>query len=459
MTTRITRRHLLAGAAALAGAAGGTEGVRAARTRSVDGAFDPAEHGYGFRNWSTRDQYFDSPIVRSRRSVRERIRTEWNERARTVLDLDTDPFPEPLLDAVTAQVRTAIVQRAGTNGHCYGMVLTAQQYFEDPSSIPVDRRVASEIEDPTVPIEDPATPVYDGIVERQAAQYLRFRAWLGRRAMVRPEWIDASRLLGDVRSVVEAFGTATLSLFDDDLSGHQVLAYGYEEDGGGVRVPIYDPNRAATSYRGERPTLRFDRSGGALAMRAYGRYTHVLFNRYDQIERATGRGRASPLDHLRVGPSTVHESLFPVVVVTTDTEDAELAVVAPDGTELQRIRGGLMDGSRGDLARLRSLYGADSGTYRVGVFGTRRTDYELRALAADADGAVVRAVRTGTVGSGELHEYALDVPEDGDGTMVRERRGGVPSGLVGGAGAIGGVAVGVASHRAFQRLRSRDRPG
>lgn len=453
---KLTRRHLL-GAALVVGTARGGGTVRARRL-TENGGFTPIDHGYGFRNWSPRDQYFDSPPPPARASIRERIRTGWRDQARDIIGLDTAGLSDRLLDAITEQVRTALIQRAGTNGHCYGMVLSAQRYFEDPSTIPVDRRVASEIEDPTVPIDDPSAPVYEEILERQASQFLGFRAWLGRRAMVRPEWIDSRKLLADVRAVVEAFGTATLSLFNESLYGHQVLAYGFETDGESVRIPIYDPNRTAASYGGDTPEIRFDPDGGTLSMRSYGEYTHVLFNRYDQIERATDRENAGPLDHLTVGRPTVRGSLFPLAYVTVDGDDEalELCIADPDGEELDRVRGTYMDRTRGDVSTVRSLYGADPGTYHVGVYGMGSTDYELTALVADTGGTVVDETRSGTLEAGELHEYTLEVPEEGDGTVDRTNGGWFGSALTGGAGALGGIAAGALGHRTLQQLRDRD---
>ncbi len=454
----ITRRHVIVGAASVVGATG-VEGTALGARQDGESTFRPVEHGYGFRNWSLRDQYFDPPPNPPRASIRERIRTEWRKAARYSLGVETDRFPSGLLEAIVTQVRTPLVQRAGTNGHCYGMVLTAQGYFERPETIPVDRRVASEIEDPTVPVEEPTAPVYEEITRRQAEQYLEFRAWLGRRAMLHPEWIDMRRLLDDVRSVVATFGTATLSLFDEDLFGHQVLAYGFEQDGDGVSIPIYDPNRTAVTYRGETPEIRFESDEGTLSMQPYDRYTHVLFNRYDQIERATDRDRTSPLDHLTVDRARVRDALFPVAVVTVDSADVELTVVDPNGEELDRIRGEGMDRNRGDLARLRSLYGADPGTYRVGVLGTQATDYELTAVVAGPEGTLVDATRTGSVDPGEFHAYDLSVPEEGSGTMTRDGGGRLRPALVGGAGAVVGVAVGAVGYRTLRGLRGRDGPG
>lgn len=454
MAGGISRRRLLWGAASALGVARGVGGVVRAQSGSGADGFTPVDNGFGFRNWSPRDQYFESPPDPSRTEVRQRVRSGWSDRSRAVLDLRTDRFPERLVDAIATQLRQAIVQRAGANGHCYGMVLAAQQYYERPETIPVDRRSASDIEDPTVPVEEPVAPVYEDVVRLQAEQFLRFRVWLGRRAMLHPEWIDTGAILEDVESVVETFGTAALTLFDGSLYGHQVLAYALEDRGDAAVVRIYDPNRPAVSYRSGPLELVFDREEETATMRPYGRYTRLLFNQYDRIERASDRDLASPLDHLTVGRSTVRSSLFPLALVLVDTNDVEVTVVAPDGTELDRTRGTHMDRDRGSYARMRSLYGASPGTYRIDLFGHEDTDYELRAVVCDTDGTLVDSTRSGTIGVGEVHEYDLEIPEDGEGTMARTGDDVLGSAAVVGGAAVGGAAVGALGYRTLQQKRN-----
>ena len=452
MDGEFTRRRVLRGTvAAVAGSV--AVGRTSARRQVETGRFVPARDGFGFRNWSPKDQYFDAPPDPTPAEVRARVRSRWRDRSRAVLGLDTRRLPDLLVEAMATRLRLAVVQRAGTNGHCYGMALTAQRYYERPGAIPVDRPSASEIEHPTVPIEEPTAPVYDEIVGAQAEQFLRFRAWLGRRAMLHPEWIDAGAILRDVEAVLDSYGTAALTVFDGTLYSHQVLAYGFEERDGVVRVPVYDPNRSAPTYGNGPPALEFDRADGTLAMRPYGRYTGVLFNRYDRIEGATGREAASPLDHLSVDRSTVRASLLPLVLVLVDSADVEVTVVDPNGEELDRLRGTHMDGGRGDYARLRSLYGAAAGTYRIGVFGGESTDYELRAVVVDGDGPIVDSTTTASIDVGESHQYDLEVPEDGAGA-VEDASGGWPrSGLVCGAGVAGGAVAGAIGYGLLRRRR------
>lgn len=445
MERGVTRRRFLQ-----AIAAGGGTGLagrgRAQQAAEPDG-FAPTRHGFGFRNWSPRSQYFDDPPDPTQPAIRETIRTGWRDQFDVVLDLDTTVLPAPLVDAIATHLRTLVVQLAGTNGHCYGMVLSAQRYFEQPETIPVDRPTASDIEDPTVPIDRPEAPVYADIVDLQAAQFLRFRAWLGRRAILHPNWIDTRAVVDDVRSVVEADGTASLLLFNDSLYGHQVLAYDSRARDDGVVIAVYDPNRTAASYRDGRSVLQFVREGNGLSMQPYRGYTGALFNRYDRIERATGRRDAGPLDHLRVDRATVRASLFPVVLVLVDTEAVDLVVVDPEGAPLERLRGTHMDRTRGEAARMRARYGAVPGTYRISVLGNRRTEYEVEVNVSGLDGEIVHAGHAAGIRAGAVHEYELVVPESGVGSLSRVGGGTRLAGLVGGAGALGGVAAGALGYR------------
>lgn len=51
---------------------------------------------------------------------------------------------------------------------------------------------------------------------------------------------------------------------------------------------------------------------------------------------------------------------------------------------------------------MRSLYGAEPGTYRISVFGNDATDYELTILVAEPDGVIVDETRAVTL---ELATY------------------------------------------------------
>lgn len=410
---------------------------------STTAGFDPSRHGFGFRNWSSQTQDFEVPDADpSDDRVRERLRSGWRGPAASVLGLRLTAVPDALLDALTDQLRGSLLQRAGTNGHCYGMGLAAQRYFERPATLPLELATASEVQHPAAPLEEPDAPVYREIVGLQADQFLRFRAWLGRRAMLWPDRIDVDAQLRDVRAVIDTFGTATVSLLESQLSGHQVLAYDYDDHADGTTLSVYDPNHRAELYDRQRRTIEFERTERGLSMRPYGRYTRFLFNRYDRIEDATGREDASPLDHTDLGATEVRESLFPMALVTVDSEDVDLAVSTPGGGRLGRTRGAFMDRSRWRHPRLRFAYGVDSGRYRIGILGRKTTAYTLRARVVGRAGGSLDATRSGTVEAGETRTYDATVPDDPDEEGGLEPvSDGTPWTTV--AGVAGGAALGV----------------
>ena len=417
-----------------------------------DDGFDPTRHAYGFRNWSTTNPYFEVPTDPSPPTVLDRIRETWPDAASETTGLGSLRLTGALLDVAAVQLRQAIVQRAGTNGHCYGMVLTGQRYYEKPEAIPVDAQTASDIPDPTVPAEEPRAPVYDEIVNRQADQFLKFRVWVGRKAMLYRQWLDTTALLGDVQSVIDRFGTAGLTLFNDTRYSHQVLAHEFTEDEDGVSIEIYDPNDSARTYRFERRTLRFDRgTDGSLSMRPYGPYTGALFTRYDRIEMASDRSTAGPLDHLTVDGETLRETLLPLLFVCVDSPSVSLSVVGPDGEPVGRLRSVHMDRSRGDHPGLRSRYGASPGRYRVSLFGTESTDYELQARLVGPEGSRLDVTRSGSLDAGERRAFDLRVPESGGGRLSRADPGG-PIARTAGTGAVG-AGIGGLGYYTFRRVR------
>ena len=132
------------------------------------------------------------------------------------------------------------------DGLCGGMVFTARDLFEAGVGVPLDR-------------EPPAngSPRFKSIVRRQVQSLdwmrLPFRFWLksalgasfgGDRARVTYEkdWPKVRRQIDEGRLVM--IGLVRVGGWNPfRLTGnHQVMAYGYAEDGRGVTLRIYDPN-------------------------------------------------------------------------------------------------------------------------------------------------------------------------------------------------------------------------
>lgn len=417
--------------------------------------FDPTRHGFGFRNWSSRNRPFETPEVDLPRDrIETQIKEQWADDARSLLGLQPSQFGEVLLATITTQLRETIVQNAGTNGHCYGMALAAQRYYERPGSLPLPRESAAEIMHPTEPIDAPEAPVYREILDLQSEQFLRFRSWLGRRAMLWPDRIDLDAQLADVRAVVDTFDTAVITVLDSRLSGHQLLVYDYESNGVETILYVYDPNRQASTYEPRRRAVTIDRTDdGGRSMQPYGQYTHLLFNRYDRIEAAADRSSAAPSDHLEMRPEEIREALFPTALVTVDTADVSLSVSRPSGRPLERLRGSFMDRSNGVFPRLRFGYGIDTGRFRIALVGKRDTEYDLRVRIAGPDGVRVDDSATDRIESGETHSYVGTVPDSPDELGGLERVDTTGSPWRFGAVALGGSAVGAG---AYHILRDRE---
>ena len=157
--------------------------------------------------------------------------------------------------------------------------------------------------------------------------------------------------------------------------------------------------------------------------------------------------------------SSVRAGLFPLVVVLVDTDDVNLTVETPAGAELTRASAEYMDVTRGEVARVRSRYGAEAGTYRLAVFGNEPTDYEMDVLVADPDGPIVREARSGTLELGDGHEYELEVPSEGDGSIARSGGDLGRSAVLAGGGTVGGFAAGAVAYRALRGDSGRDPSG
>ncbi|WP_115863889.1 hypothetical protein [Halorussus litoreus] len=440
------------------------------RTRQRDG-FDPSIHGFGFQNWSTRESVFtehDHEAV-DEGQVRRLLGRRWEGPARRVLDVNVLKLPDTLFDAIAKQLYVSVNQQSGTNGHCYGMVFAAQQYFEDPGSVPLDREVASEFTHPETPVEDRENgPVAAEIDYYHITQFFDLHSWLGRRAILRPGWIDYERQLDRIAAVVDEFGTAGITVFDSQTrASHQVLVYDYSREPDATRLFVYDPNYRAGRYARPRPPepIEVDTTGSEPTVRPYGKgYDGFVFNRRGRVAAARSASEdesgsedansSSPL----VGPTGggVADQLFDLALFLVDSEAVSLTVVGPDDRPLLRDAATSIDRSRTEYGRMRYRYGFSPGRYDITVVGEADADYALRALVADAEGTRLDARPSTSIGAGEVHRYAAEVPKSGTGSIERAtgRSGGSSWRRRLGAVGVGAGAAAVAAG-AYARIRNR----
>ena len=461
MTARRTRRAFLGAVAApaLVGVGrAGRAGWAASTARAGDDAFRPSVHGFGFRNWSTAVPTFPEHVHESvaEEDVRRGVGREWRGALEGALALDASGLSSAVIDAIAKQVYVSLNQRSATNGHCYGMTFVAQRYFERPEEVPFGRATASELTHPAEPVEDPSVaPVGREVDYFQNRQFLDPYAWLGRRVMAYPAWIDYGAQLSVLRSVVEAYGTAGVTLLDTATgASHQILVHDVRDGPSGFSLAFYDPNRPAAEYENAPPArIDLDRTDDGYVVRPYGRgFDAFVYNRYDRAIAA--RGDTDPLEHVDGSAVHVRRRLTSLALFLVDSPAVHLAVLGPDGRPVRRDRSPFMDRRHTEYHSMRYRYGPPPGRYRVVLTGEAATEYALLVKVASPDGEVVATEVTDSIGAGEVHAYTATVPESGtSGTLERDRDGAVPHWLLGGAG----IAVGAAG--AVYAFRRRGRPG
>lgn len=475
---RWSRRTLLRGLG-VAGTSGGAALGRASVARARGGAggagdadrtsgFDPAVHGFDFRNWSTADPHFpthDHGRV-SETEIRRTLDQSWSRALERLFGLSFASLPEALLSAIAEQLYVSANQFAAANGHCYGMSYAAQRYFERPEEVPLGREHASRFGHPEAPSRDDSRdPVAQDIDVYQTAQLLDPYAFVGRRELLSPRSIDYERQLAAVRAAVDTFGTASISLMNSRThAAHEALVYDYAREGSATRLSLYDPNFRAGFYRNDRwrerlslrvdpggsPPVRRYTAGARLDPRGVSGYDSFVYNRWGRLISARSGPDAHPAQ-ARETPK-VRDQFLGLVTLTLDTASAVLRVVDPDDRPVSRVESEHMDRSRTDVHAMRSRYGPAAGTYRVAVGATSATDYTLAATVADLVGERLDETVTRSLAAGETHEFRLTIPEDeGDATL---ERAGVLTGLpdwatlaASGAvlGAVGAGALGYAA--------------
>lgn len=237
-----------------------TSSLRGAGPRAREGdrgatGFDPTRHGFGFRNWSSAVPTFLQHRHQSvdESEVRRIVDARWTRPVQRALGVDLGRAPEELIRSIARQVYVSASQESASNGHCYGMVFAAQRYFEEPAAVPLDRETASEFEHPEVPLGRTGrekSPVATDVDVYQNLQLLDPNAWIGRRGLFYPKWLDLDGSIRNVERVLDAFGTAGVTLLNSRTkASHQVLIYDANRIGGRTRLAIYDPSYSADHYR------------------------------------------------------------------------------------------------------------------------------------------------------------------------------------------------------------------
>lgn len=383
-------------AAAITPALGGSK-VGRIESANTQRTFEPTRHGFGFYNWRVREEPYPG-------TTDTNLEDGWREPFERVFDRPLSGLPEGLFERLAHHAREGLLEATRTNGYCYGMVFAAQRYFERPETIPARFEVASEITHPNAPRSSDRTPILDEIIEYHTTQYLDFHAWLGRYGLFEPSLIDYESQLADLLAMLDAFGTAGVTLVSDEsVRSHQVLVYDYERYPDRIDLLAYDPNRPAEVYDQFTYTIGIDTSGETpvpYPIEYDVGYDQFIHNEYDRAIRA-GRDPSGPF---RADAESLGDRLFETTLFVSTDSGVETNVVDPGGQRLACTSG---------VDPLHYRYGASEGTYTIALTGRESGEYVLDIYAGSQHREFVDETLTGSIATGETRRYELTIDRSG----------------------------------------------
>lgn len=333
--------------------------------------FDPEIHGFGFSNWagntgrSANNEVFTyEPGEVTQEDVRQTIDDSW-----------TTAISEGRETLIARIVYSWIGGNAATNGHCYGMALSADGYFRHPSELPASVGSASEIPRPTG--ENDA--VADRIRRIQTSQILRAELFWYAFFGLRWGLADHRESLAQLTEAIDANGTAGLTL-DGEAGAHQVLAYRYERSDGVTDVFVYDPNYEADDH--EDPddvwTLSVDRESGEV-LEIEDRYDHFLFH--------DPHMDPSVVDRLIGGRNRVLDELSNAVFLGLEAGDA-LEIDVPGNVLVDRPTAEYADPKGSRYADAAVVFGSLN-EFEISIDGEAGGEYSLDTVGL-RDGDLIR---------------------------------------------------------------------
>lgn len=369
---------------------------------TVSDAFHPAFDGFGFANWAGDtgtsaggESFTLDRADLDRQTVLDTIQTAW-----------ISSVSEATAQALARVVRTQINLGTASNGHCYGMCFTAADYYREPTDLPDGAMVSGNVSSPTGRFET----VGDKIANYQSSQYATAEGVWGVLLALQDGQVDTAAAFDELTGALDESGTAGVALYDSDANtGHQVLAFGYNNRGDVIEVLLYDPNLPASDYEGadayESPvfSMGIDPATGNLVS------PHASFDRYAYNDPELSLAVADAMVDRDEGVFAE----FANSLIVGLKSPATLSVDAPDQATVVRPGAEFTTEGGSGFHDLVYVVGASAAEYRIEVVGEEAGQYELQAFGVQ-DGTVVLDETTGeSVEAGTRYEYVATVP-DGD---------------------------------------------
>lgn len=398
--------------------------------------FDPAVHGFNFPNWggqNTDDNREDFDPPHDHQTIAEaqfdtQFDEEWAPQIKDFLDIPIAPSPLGQMGQAIYSTFQEGPETIYSDGHCYGMCLTARQFFEEgiPESLPEDTEFASDIPQPSGDYDD----VGAQIDEDHRSQFL---SWSTREEVLflspflesSLQRIDAENEVDLIRSEIDERGTAMVMITtspktvdSDEERAHQVLAYNVEIDGESLsdadtaNIDIYDPSLSAESYDDVTSILQIDVSEPTF---------HPVQNQdrdgylgiYQRFALA-GPSRPDALGAVRMTSNLIFDMFARYIegyMSVVARSPIRIDAIAPDGTTLSRPAEDV-DGT--PPSEIVYLTGADAGRYDIRAEGTGDGEYGIEVAGQTPEGGRIDDSIEGEITEGETQTVAATVPESED---------------------------------------------
>ncbi len=426
--------------------------------------FHPGEHGFGFDNWSGtkswsvdgQDLQYDPADV-SEENIRQLVEEVW-----------PSEYGKSLLEPVVKYVYTQFNQGTLTDGHCYGMIHAAMEYFEDPSALPEAADSASDVPYPVGQYEAVGDDIryyhqsqfFDSASSSSVLQeWGDFKSWVFSILLPGFADVDLPAEIEELRNAIDEYGFAPISLADpgnDDY--HQVLGYDYEVAGDETTVFTYDPNESEGYYVDESVEfyrLEVDENGSPTMeyyfndnLEPYSQFVSMSDVQRDADLREVAAGAVitaligageSAKTYLQAAAQVGEQQIR--LMFAGLHSPAHLEVTGPDeATIIQPDRSEINESM--EYTDVVYIFGAPTGDYSYEVVGEGEGEYTLEMVGASQDEVLVSEEVEGEITEGERHNVNVMIPDTGDAEISFDKEGNSSeSGLVDIETIAGGGAV------------------